>query len=124
MAKENRLLIEKFPFLTLYEFSGEEFLGIVQNSTKNVVSVYVLNDIVDRQLKRTLINCGKKWWEQSNRMIPINLFLKEEFGDFSFCLNTYNKKEFVYIQGPYFGIHDLNNKRTKRKKIELIIEDA
>lgn len=118
---DNKLLIDKFPFLTLFEFGGEELLGIVQNANKNVVSVYVLNHIASQEEKRMLIEAGKKWWEQSNRRIPINLFLKEDFGDFSNYLNTYSRKEFTHIQGPIFGIQDLNNKRIKRKKVELII---
>lgn len=123
MERKNQLLVTKFPFLTLYKFSGEELLGILQHANKNVVSLYVLNYINDQELKRELINAGKQWWEQSNRKIPINLFLKEDFGDFSFCLRTYNRKEYEHIHGPFFGIQDLNSKRIKRKKVELVIEN-
>ena len=118
-----KVLQEQFPFLTLFEYSGEEYLGIVQNVTKNIVSVYLYDCIQTNELKKEFVDLAQVWWWESNRKIPINLFLKKDFSKFDFLLKNFVTKEFALVQGPMTSIQSLNEKRVKRKRIELIRSD-
>lgn len=118
--KKNNLLKEKFPFLCIFEFAEEEYIGLIQNIGRNIVSVYVYNNISEPQMKRLFLEYGQQWWDESNRLIPINLFFREDFDIFNFCLKTFNTKEINIIEGYALSIKDTASKRVKRKKIELI----
>ena len=122
MSKELKLLQERFPFLTLFEYSGEEFLGIIQNHGKNVVSVYVYNNIKDKELKRHFLELAQIWWNESNRKIPINLFFKQDFDIFQPFTMNFVTKEFNIINGHSVSLQELNQKRVKRRRIELVIK--
>ena len=117
------LLQERFPFLTVFTYSGEEFVGIIQNQSKNVVSVYVLNHLKDQRLRKKFLEYGDVWWNESNRKVPINLFLKEDFSIFNDCLKNFITKEFKIIHGPSISLQSLSQKRVKRKRIQLIRDD-
>lgn len=122
MASDLKVLQDSLPFLTLFKYANEEYVGIVQNQGKTIVSVYIYNLIHGDDLKRKFIKLGETWWWESNRKVPINLFLKEDFQDFEFCLRSFNNKEFEVIQGPTISLQNLNEKRVKRRRIELIRE--
>ena len=116
------LLQEKFPFLSLYEYGGEEFLGIIQNYGKNIVSVYNFNKITDQQLKRRFIELGEIWWTESNRKICINLFFKQDFDVFAPFMVNYVSKEFRLLNGHIVSLHSLNAKRVKRKRVQMVVK--
>ena len=118
-----KILQERFPFLTVFTYAGDEYVGIVQNQTKTVVSAYVYNDIVDKEVKKEFIELGDIWWNESNRKIPINLFLKQDFEQFEPYLKNFVGKEFKIQQGPTVSLQNLSKRRVKRKRIELIRED-
>lgn len=117
------ILQEKFPFLTIFNYAGEEKIGIIQNQSKTVVSAYVLNDMKDVKLVKKFIDLGDIWWNESNRKVPINLFLKDDFTMFNKYLKNYIAKEFKIVAGPTVSLSNLATKRVKRKKIELIRSD-
>jgi hypothetical protein len=123
MSKDLQILQEKFPFLTLFEYSGQEFVGIIQNHGKNVVSAYVYNNIKDPEQKRRFIELALVWWEESNRKIPINLFFKSDFDEFIPFVTNYVAKEFKIISGHSVSLQGLNQKRVKRRRVELIIKN-
>jgi hypothetical protein len=123
MNSDNYIILKKFPFLSLFKFAGQEYVGIIQHSNKNVVSVYVLNVITHPEQRREFIRLGNLWWSHSNRKVPINIFLKDEFAPYANSLRNYPRKDFELIQGHEININDLNQKRVKRRRIELIIEE-
>lgn len=118
-----KLLTEKFPFLTLFEYADEEYLGIVQNQGKTMTSVYVYNNIHTKDDKVKFLELGETWWWESNRKVPINLFLKEDFSKFDYSLRCFNTKDFKVIEGHVVNISNMNEKRVKRRKIELVRSD-
>jgi hypothetical protein len=122
MSKELKILQEHFPFLTLFEYSGEEYLGIIQNSGKNVISAYICSNIKDKELKKLFLEMGQIWWGESNRRIPINLFFKQDFDIFQPFVMNFVTKEFNIINGHSVSLQELNQKRVKRRRIELVIK--
>ena len=66
---------EKYPFLSLVTYGGNEYIGIIQNQDDAVLSIYDFSKINDQEYKNLFLELGEQWWWESNRMIPINLFL-------------------------------------------------
>jgi len=112
-------IFEKYPFLSLVTYGGAEFVGIVQNQDDTVLSMYDYSKIPD-ELKTIFLELGDVWWWESNRMIPINLFLKQDFTQFAGILITFNIRDTEVVRGPSVSIAELAKKRSKRRNIQLV----
>jgi len=112
-------IFEKYPFLSLVTYGGAEYVGIVQNQDDTVLSMYDYSKIPD-ELKPIFLELGDVWWWESNRMIPINLFLKKDFAQFAGILITFNIRDTEVVRGPSVSIADLAKKRSKRRNIQLV----
>ena len=112
-------IFEKYPFLSLVTYGGAEYVGIVQNQDDTVLSMYDYSKIPD-DLKTIFLELGDVWWWESNRMIPINLFLKKDFAQFASVLITFNIRDTEVVRGPSVSIADLAKKRSKRRNIQLV----
>tara|TARA_R110000796_G_scaffold33884_5_gene87614 strand:+ start:406 stop:777 length:372 start_codon:yes stop_codon:yes gene_type:complete len=112
-------IFEKYPFLSLVTYGGAEYVGIVQNQDDTVLSMYDYTKIPDN-LKQIFLELGDVWWWESNRMIPINLFLKQDFTQFASILITLNIRDTEVVRGPSVSIADLAKKRSKRRNIQLV----
>ena len=110
----------KYPFLTVGMYAGTEYIGIVQNSSKSIVSMYCLNNLTDDKLRALFLVLGDEYWWGSNRTVSINLFLKPDFDIFNPYLKHFNAKEFVVLHGPVVSMSNLVKKRIKKKRIELV----
>lgn len=106
--------LERLPFLTYGQAHGEEYIGIMIVRSKAFTSMYVLNHVQQADLKKELLEIGEKWWWQSNRNIPISVFLAEPLQKFSFCKRTFVSKDFEVMAGPTVSILKLPTKRIKR----------
>ena len=113
-------LKDKFPFLSLIRKGDLEFVGIVQNQDSNVISFYDYGRLMNPQDKMKYLKCGEIWWYESNRKMPINIFLKGEFKYFRTTLVTLNSKDVVIAEGPTVRLADISKKRVKRKTIQLV----
>ena len=113
-------LSEKYPFITVVNYSGTEYVGIVQNRDANVTTMYDFGRIIDDELKKRFIELAEVWWWESNRSLPINIFLREEWLIFRPYLNTFTNKDLEIILGPTISLSDLAKKRTKKKSITLV----
>lgn len=122
MSTDSKILQEKFPFLTLFTYADQELLGIIQNSGKNVVSVYVYNNIPTLELKKKFIELGNIWWNESNRRIPINMFFKQDFDVFQRYAVNFVAKEFKITCGHTVSLQNLGSKRIKRRRVEVVIK--
>lgn len=111
--------IENFPFLTIAEFNEEEIVGIVQKIKDNYVYIYVFNIIKSGFLRGRFLELGNKWWWESNRMVPINIFFNEEFEVFKDFLRIYNLKNFNIIYSPEIFVQK-TKKYKKRTNLVLI----
>ena len=112
-------IFEKYPFLSLVTYGGAEYVGIVQNQDDTVLSIYDYSKIPDN-LKASFLELGDAWWWESNRMIPINLFLKKDFAQFASILITFNIRDTDVVRGPSVSIAELAKKRSKRRNIQLV----
>lgn len=113
-------IFEKYPFLSLVEYSGMEYIGIIQNQDDSVFSIYDYALVPDES-KQKFLECGDIWWWESNRMLPINLFLKQDFVQFRVCLRTFIQKDVNVLKGPTISLAELAKKRrTKRRNIQLV----
>lgn len=113
-------LRDKFPFLSLIRKADMEFVGIVQNQDTNVISFYDYGRIMNPQDKMRYLKCGEIWWYESNRKIPINIFLKGDFRYFRSTLVTLNSKDIEIVHGPTVKLSEISKKRVKRRTIQLV----
>ena len=111
---------EKFPFLSVVTYGGNEYIGIVINQDNFVTSMYVYTDIKTVEDQRKFLELGEVWWWESNRMIPINIFLKAEMTEFKYCITTMNTKDVRVTIGPCVNLNNLAMKRIKRKSVQLV----
>jgi hypothetical protein len=119
MADHNEILV-KFPFLSLCRAGEEEVVGIIQNYTQTLASIYVLNVLNCTEDKQEFLECGELWWWESNRQLPINLFIGPKFKRFSYSLRTYNVKDFEIVHGEAVSLQNIITKRIKRRQIQLV----
>ena len=115
-----KTLKDKFPFLSLIRKGDLEFVGIVQNEDSNVISFYDYGKLMMPQDKMRFLKCGEIRWHESNRKLPINIFLKGDFKYFRSTLVTLNSKDIEILAGPTVRLQDIFNKRVKRRTIQLV----
>ena len=108
-------LRDKFPFLSLIRKGDLEYVGIVQNEDTNVISFYDYGRLYSPQDKMAFLKYGETWWHESNRKIPINIFLKGDFRYFRTTLVTLNSKDIEIVHGPTVRLSDISKKRVKRR---------
>jgi len=113
-------LAEKYPFITLCVYASNEYVGIVQNQDDLVTTIYDFGSIQDLELKRRFIELANVWWWESNRSIPINIFLKTEWDPFRAYLKTFVNKDLEVLHGPVCSLAEMARKKTKRKSITLV----
>ena len=85
-------LTETHPFISVLQYAGQDFVGIVQNRDDLVTTIYDYGAIVDAEKRLKFLELGDVWWWESNRQIPIHLFLKSEWSMFKPFLRTFNNK--------------------------------
>jgi len=121
MADELILKIEeKYPFLSICRHANNEYIGIILNRDKTFISLYDYNSIETTDLKKKFLNLGEVWWWESNRNIPINLFLKHEWDVFKPYKRTFMSKNTEILCGLYTSLNEINKKKKKRKSIILV----
>lgn len=113
-------LLKKFPFLAIVSYCGEEYVGIIQNTDGQIINFYDFQAIKTDELKTHFLRMGEQWWWSSNRMMPINLFLKDDFIMFKPCLKTFSAKDIKIIAGHMVSLHSFFKKRIKRRQIQLV----
>ena len=113
--------IEKnFPFISVVAYGGNEYVGIIVNQDSVVTTMYVYTKLRTDDDKKLLVDLGEIWWWESNRMIPINIFLRKEIANLNYSLMTMNSKDVKIVVGPCVNLNNLNIKRVKRKSVQLI----
>lgn len=113
-------LAERYPFITLCVHASNEYVGIVQNRDDLVTTIYDYGAIQRHDDKLRFIELANVWWWESNRSIPINIFLKQDWGPFRGYLRTFMNKDLQILHGPVCSLQDLARKKSKRKSITLI----
>lgn len=113
-------LTENHPFITVCSYAGQDYVGIVQNRDDVVTTIYDYGSIIHSDLRERFLELGDTWWWESNRLIPINMFLKEDWSPFKPYLRTFNNKSLTIIHGPICSMLELNKRKSKRKSITLV----
>jgi len=111
---------ENYPFISVVQYGGQEYVGIIANQDQWVTSMYVYTQISTDQLKKLFLEKGEIWWWESNRLIPINIFLGKEMEPFKQYLMTMNSKDVKVTIGPCVNLNNLSIKRVKRKNVQLL----
>lgn len=113
-------LRKKFPFLSLIRKGDMEFVGIIQNQDNQVTSFYDYGRLMSPADKLDFLKYGEIWWWESNRKIPINIFLKKDFQYFRTTLVTLTTKDIEVAHGPVLRLDEISKKRIKRRTIQLM----
>jgi hypothetical protein len=119
---DNRIidLLNKYPFVSYIVYGGNEYIGIVQNVDDYLTTVYDLGSVRTEEEKLIFLQLGETWWWESNRLIPINVFLKQDWQVFRYVLKTMNSKDVDIKMGPYVSLKEIAAKKTKRRSITLV----
>lgn len=120
IEEEIKNLLSKYPFMSFVVYGKSEYVGIIQNIDQYVTNFYDFSRLTTNDQKEKFLSLGEQWWWESNRLIPINIFLKSDWGDFRFCLRTFTTKDVTVKYGPQVNISQLANKRIKRRQIVLV----
>ena len=118
--EEIKALLSQYPFITYLIYGGNEYIGIVQNSDDQITTIYDYGSLRTEVQKKKFLDLGETWWWESNRMIPINVFLKQEWAEFKFCVKTMNSKDVNIRLGPNINLKEIAAKRSKRRSITLV----
>ena len=111
---------DNYPFISCIKTGDVEYVGIIINFDNYVASIYDIALIKTPEEKRVLMELGETWWWESNRKIPINIFLKRQMEYFRYAIKTFNSKDVRLIFGPSVNLSEIAEKRIKRKSIQLV----
>jgi hypothetical protein len=111
---------DQFPFITVITYGNLEYVGIVINQDNNITSIYDYNILKAEEHKKYFLEMGDVWWWESNRMLPINIFLRKEMDVFRYAIKNFATKDVVVIMGPVVNLHNIIMKRVKRRSVQLV----
>lgn len=115
-----KTILEKFPFLAYGFLNNVPYLGVVQNCDAQMISIYVLDAIPTEAARKEFLQLGEQWWWESNRQIPINIFLKERFRPYRDCLKHFSRKDFDLKAGPIVSLQDTIARRVRKRQVTLV----
>ena len=111
---------EKFPFISGLRCQTHEYIGIIQNSDDKIISFYDYEAIRTPGEKILFLEYGETWWWESNRLLPINIFLQGQMLPFRYCLKTVVNKDIEIMFGSLTSLNNIMKKRIKKRQIQLI----
>ena len=111
---------EDFPFISVVHYGGNEYVGIIINQDQYVTTMYIYTALHTDEDKKLLLDLGDIWWWESNRLIPISIFLRNEIYPLHYGVMTMNSKDVKVTIGPCVNLNALNIKRVKRKSVQLV----
>jgi hypothetical protein len=113
-------LLKKYPFLTYLIYGGNEYIGVIQNLDEVITTIYDYGALRTLEQKQQFLELAETWWWESNRLIPINVFLKAEWSPFRTVVKTMNSKDVEIKFGPQVSLKEIAAKRSKRRSITLV----
>lgn len=113
-------LQENYPFISVLNHVDKEYVGIIINQDAAVTSFYDYSAIKSEDEKIKFLELGEIWWWESNRQIPINIFLNKEIIEYRYVIRNFNSKDVRVLLGPCTSLNDIITKRVKRKSITLV----
>ena len=113
-------LLEQYPYLTLLTYGGNEYVGIIKNCDEQITTIYDYAGLRTPEQKILFLQLADTWWWESNRIRPINVFLKAEWAPVKVCVKTMNSKDVDIKVGPQVSLKEMTMKRSKRRSITLV----
>jgi hypothetical protein len=113
-------LADKYPFITLCAYASQEYVGIVQNRNDIITTIYDFGAVSDLEAKKLFLELANIWWWESNRSIPINIFLKGDWDPFRGSLRTFVNKDLEILHGPVCSLTEMDRKKSKKRSITLV----
>ena len=113
-------LLKKYPFLTYLVYGGNEYIGVIQNLDEVITTIYDYGALRTLDQKQQFLELAEMGWWESNRLIPINVFLKAEWTPFRTVVKTMNSKDVEINFGPQVSLKEIAAKRSKRRSITLV----
>jgi hypothetical protein len=101
-------------------YATTEYVGIIQNQDDAITTIYDFGAIQDLEIKRQFLELANIWWWESNRSVPINIFLKDDWDPFKPYLRTFINKDLEVLHGPVCSLSEMGRKKSKRKSITLV----
>ena len=117
---DKAILLKEHPYISLITYGGNEYIGIIQNVDDTITTIYDYGVLTTEPQKLLYLELAQAWWWESNRLIPINVFLKHEWIVFRPTLKTLNSKNVEIKCGPHISLKDIASRRGKRRSITLI----
>lgn len=113
-------LQQNFPFITVLSYVDQEYVGIVINQDSQITSIYDYSSLKTESEKTRFLEMGEIWWWESNRQVPISIFLSREMQEFRYVIKNLSSKDVKILFGPVTSLNDIITKRIKRKSITLV----
>ena len=113
-------IAERYPFITFCTYASNEYVGVIQNRDDQITTIYDFGGIIHEVQKRDFLELANQWWWESNRSIPINIFLKQDWEQFRPYLKTFINKDLQILLGPSTSLAELSRKKIKRRSITLV----
>jgi|TARA_B110000503_G_C7118713_1_gene401474 hypothetical protein len=110
----------QFPYVSVVAYGSNEYVGVITNQDQYVTTMYVYTNLRTEEERQMLLDLGEIWWWESNRMIPINIFLRKEIEMLNYCMITMNSKNTKVVIGPCVNLNNLSLKRIKRKSVQVV----
>ena len=114
---------ENYPFFYCIRYGKKEYkdyLGILINTDNVITSMYNFEAIPNADLRKQFIELGEQWWWESNRLIPINLFLGSQISVYRNWIVNMNSKDVKIMWGPETSLNNIIQKRIKRRSVQLV----
>ena len=111
---------KNFPFMALVQVGAYEYVGIVANQNQQVTSIYDYSKLTSEHEKKQFLEAGETWWNESNRLIPINIFLHQDMKKFKHALVSHNTKEVNIVSGHVVNLSNMRTRRVKRRTLTLV----
>ena len=120
MTEDLKEFVKRYPFISYVIYGGNEYVGIIQNVDDILTTIYDYGSLRTSQEKDLFLSLGEQWWWESNRSIPINVFIRQDWQPFRACLKTMNSRDVEIKFGPYVSLKEIAAKKTKRCSIVLV----
>lgn len=115
-----RTLSERYPFISLCIYAGIEYVGVIQNRDDAITTIYDFGSVPDAASRELFLELAAAWWWESNRSIPINIFLKHEWDPFRQYLKTFSNRDLEIVHGPVCSLSHIAKRKSKKRSITLV----
>ena len=106
------------PYVTVIQYDGVMYYGIIKIKSKQYTTLYCFSEMNEIQVE-SLLSLAEDWWWQSNRKIPICIFMQPQMEEYEFSTKRFNTDLVTFVNGPVLSLMDLQTKRIKRRNVAL-----